>query len=105
MYGLFGKIIAQEGQRDALLEYLLKAAQSVQDIEGCYLYVVSTIPDDPNAISVFEVWRSADEHQASLSNEGVKAVIAGARPFIAGMGDRVEVTPIGGKGLETYPAS
>ncbi len=102
MYGLFGKIIANEGQRDALLGHLLKAADSVRWLEGCYLYVINILPDDPNAIAVFEVWRSVEDHRASLADEGVKAVIAGARPFIAGMGDRVEVTPMGGKGLEGY---
>jgi quinol monooxygenase YgiN len=46
-----------------------------------------------------EVWRSQADHQASLTLDGAKELIALARPLIAGFGERIEVTPLGGKGL------
>jgi quinol monooxygenase YgiN len=98
MYGLFGKMIAQPGKRDELLEHLLGAGGA--DMEGNYLYVVNTDPNDADAIWVYEAWRSAEDHQASLQHEAVIALIAAARPLIAGFGERFEVTPVGGKGLE-----
>jgi len=99
MYGLHGKMKAQAGQRDALLNILLAAAKGLQGYEGCYVYIVSSAPDDPDGIWVTEVWRSQADHQASLALESTQTLIASARPLIAGFSDRVEFTPIGGKGL------
>lgn len=99
MYGLFGKFTVQTGKRDALIDVLLKAAEAMQELEGCYLYVVNSAPDDPDAVWVNEIWRSREDHQASLSHEAVKTLIMEGRPLIAGMGERFEVNPAGGKGL------
>lgn len=99
MYGLFGKFTAQPGKRDELATILLEAANGLRALEGCYLYVVNTDPADPDALWVNEVWRSQADHQASLSLEVTQTLIAAARPMIAGMSDRHEVTPLGGKGL------
>ncbi len=99
MFGLYGKMTAYPGQRDALIQIMLNAAQSLRDMEGCYLYVINRATDDPDAIWIYEVWRSQADHQASLSNEAVKAVIASARPLIAGMSNRMELVPLGGKGI------
>jgi len=100
MYGLFGKLTAQPGQRDALIDQLLQAANLMPEIEGCHLYIINAAPDDPNAIWVYEAWRSQADHDASLNHEMVKAVIAAARPLIAGGGERFVLTPVGGKGLK-----
>src|SRR5947209_7295980 len=99
MFGIHGKIRTHAGQRPALLEHLLKAANSMREMEGCYLYVINSVIDDPDTLWIFEVWRSQADHQASLSNDEVKAVIQAARPLIADMFERVEVIPVGGKGL------
>src|SRR5215218_3094641 len=101
MYGLFGKMRAQPGQRDALIDQLLQAAKLMPEIEGCHLYVINSAPDDPDVIWVYEAWRSQADHDASLNHETVKAVIAAARPLIAGGGERFVLTPVGGKGLPT----
>ncbi|MBL8165082.1 MAG: antibiotic biosynthesis monooxygenase [Anaerolineae bacterium] len=99
MYGLMGKIRAQDGQRESLLAHLLEAARLLNDLETCYLYVVSRATDDPEGIWVTEVWRSQADHQASLTHEAIRSLIAVARPLIAGMSDRTEFAPAGGKGL------
>ncbi len=99
MYGLFGKMRAQPGQREALLAHLLRAASQLDDLAGCYLYVISSDPDDPDGIWVNEVWRSQADHQASLQHAAIQALIAEARPLIAEMPVRIETTPVGGKGL------
>ncbi len=100
MYGLFGKMIAQPGKRDELLGHLLDAGTSMQGMDGNHLYVINSDPNDADAIWVYEAWRSAEDHQASLQNEAVIALITAARPLIAGFGERFEVTPLGGKGLD-----
>ncbi|MDZ4763439.1 MAG: putative quinol monooxygenase [Chloroflexota bacterium] len=98
MYGLFGKMLAQPGQRDALIGHLLHAATLLREVDGCYLYVISSALDDPNGIWVNEVWRSQADHQASLTHDAIKSLITVARPLIAGFAERFEVTPLGGKG-------
>lgn len=98
-YGLAGKVLAQPGQRDALVQVLLSAAELVGRAPGCELYFVATSPSEPDAVWVTEVWRSEADHAASLAMPGVKELIAKGRPLIAGMGERFVTTPLGGKGL------
>lgn len=98
-YGLFGKMIAQVGQRDALAQVLLAAAEILRDAPGCEQYIVSVAEREPEAVWVSEVWASREAHDASLAREDVRALIGRGRPLIAGMGERFEVTPLGGVGL------
>jgi quinol monooxygenase YgiN len=95
---MYGKILAKPGQRDALVGHLLEAARLLTPVEGCYLYIVNTVPAEPDAIWVTELWRSEADHDASLKMESVNALIAQARPMIAG-GESIRLLPVGGKGL------
>jgi quinol monooxygenase YgiN len=99
MYGLHGKITAQAGQQEVVLAALLRGAEMLGNLEGCYTYIVSRANDDGDAIWVTEVWRSAADHQVSLSHEAIRALITEVRPLIAGMSDRSEFEPVGGKGM------
>ena len=45
-YGLCGIMKAQPGQRDALLDVLLDAADLVANLPGCEVWIVNTMPDD-----------------------------------------------------------
>lgn len=102
MYGQHGKLRAHPGQRDALADHLLRAAELLGAMEGCYLYVVSAAPDDPDALWVTEVWRTQTDHQASLGDAAIRALIAEARGLIESMPDQTELEPLGGKGLPVY---
>jgi quinol monooxygenase YgiN len=97
-FGLYGKIVAQPGQRNALVAILLEAAGTMPDVPGCDLYIINVSPTEPDAIWVTEVWQSREAHAASLTRPEVQALIARGRPLIAG-GERIEVVPVGGKGL------
>jgi quinol monooxygenase YgiN len=99
MYGLQGKFTAQPGKGDDLAALLLEAANAMRRLDDCLLYVIGRVPGEPDAVLVYEVWTSADAHGASLDNEETKAAIARGRPLIAGMSDRLEFDPAGGKGL------
>ena len=99
-YGMYGKIVAQPGQRDALVAVLLQAAEAMRHVPGCELYIVNTTPAEPDVIWVTEVWSSRKAHQEALEREEVKTTIARNRHLIAG-GDRIELAPVGGKGLAT----
>jgi quinol monooxygenase YgiN len=97
-FGLYGKVIAQSVQRDALVAGLLEAAALMQNVPGCELYIVNVSASEPDVVWVTEVWRSASDHQASLRLEEIKALIKRTVPLIAG-GERIEIIPIAGKGL------
>lgn len=91
MYGLIGKMIAQPGQRDALVDTL---GRQVGAMPGCLSYVIARDPNDANGILVTEVWQDNASHQASLSLAQVKAAIHRARPLIAGFENRFETEPV-----------
>lgn len=83
MFGMIGKLKAQPGQRDALIDYLLQASDLVDEMAGCQLYVISKAVDDPDIVWITEAWDSREDHQASLQNEMVRGIITAARPLIA----------------------
>lgn len=99
LFGLHGKLKTHSGQRDLLIGHLLQAARVLQDVEGCYLYVVSEDTTDPDTVIVTEVWQSQADHQASLTLGAVKALITAARPLLAAPPEGAAMTPLGGKGL------
>ena len=98
-FGLVGNFRAQPQQGDALAELLLEAAEALGANPECELYVISRSPDDADAVWVTEVWTSPDAHRASLEDNRVRELITQARPLIAGLGERFELSPVGGKGL------
>jgi quinol monooxygenase YgiN len=97
-FGLTGKITAQAGQRDTLVQVLLEAADLMKSVEGCKLYIVSISETEPEAVFVTEIWTDSAAHQASLTIEEIKAIIQRGRPFIAGF-ESTKLQPMGGKGL------
>jgi len=98
-FGMFGKITAVDGKRDELADILLKAAEAMDTLDECELYVVSVKEEEPNAIWVTEVWQDEHAHQASLSLDAVKMLIQQGRPLIEGMETLQTFSPQGGKGL------
>jgi len=96
MYGLIGKMTATPGSRDALTALLLKGTAAMP---GCLSYVVAHDTTEPDAIWITEVWDNEASHKGSLSLPAVQAVIAKARPLIAGFSNRVVTSPVGGVGL------
>lgn len=96
MYGLIGKMLANPGQRDRLIELLLAGTRAMP---GCLSYVVAADVTNGDAIWITEVWDSPASHGASLHLPSVQSVIAQARPLIAGFGERFETQPAGGVGL------
>jgi quinol monooxygenase YgiN len=71
--GRYVQLKAREGQRDALVEHMLGAAQLLVDVPGCELYVINTSATDADAVWVTEVWSTQAELDASLTIESVKA--------------------------------
>jgi quinol monooxygenase YgiN len=97
---MYGKAPAEPGRRDALLGVLLEAAETLGDMPECELYIVNTAPDESDAIWVTELWASKEAHARSLERDDLRALIQRGRPLIAGMGEQVRLTPVGGKALQ-----
>jgi quinol monooxygenase YgiN len=96
-FGLFGKLIAKDGERETLVKILLEAAESMKDLIDCEIYLVNVSPEDPNSVFVFEVWKNESVHQASLSLESTQTLIQRAKPILAGMERIATLLPSGGK--------
>ena len=96
MYGIIGKMMANDGKRDELIAILL---DGTKDMPGCLSYVIARDQADDNALWITEVWESKAQHEASLSLESVQQAISAGRPLIAGFGERFETSPVGGHGL------
>lgn len=98
-YGCYVKFTAQPGKRDALVELLLQAAEGVKTAPGCELYIINTSAAEPESVWVTEMWRSQQEHDASLNIEGARELIQQVLPLLAGRPERIDLVPIGGKGF------
>ncbi len=98
-YGCYVKFTTQPGQRDALVAHLLSAAAEVSKTVGCKLYLINTSPTEPESVWVTEVWRSQQEHDASLTGEGAQAAIKQVLPLLAGSPEKIDLLPVGGKGV------
>ena len=96
MYGLIGKMRAQAGKRDELLDILLGSTGAMP---GCLSYVIARDPADSDAIWITEVWDNSASHKASLQRPEVQAAIKQAMPIIAGFDSSTETEPVGGFGL------
>ncbi|MGH2518143.1 MAG: putative quinol monooxygenase, partial [Ktedonobacterales bacterium] len=59
-YGCHVKFTARPGQRDVLVEHLMRAAAATEETAGCVLYIVSTSPTESETVWVTEVWRSQE---------------------------------------------
>jgi len=96
-FGLFGKFIIKEGERDNMVNILLEASISMNNLEECEIYVVNISQDEPNSVYVYEVWRNEAAHQASLNLEATQQLIKQAKPIIVGMERISTLIPMGGK--------
>jgi quinol monooxygenase YgiN len=96
MYGLIGRFVAVEGQRDALIAALM---EGIGGMPGCLSYVVARDPRDEASVWITEVWDSAASHKASLTLPAVREAIARAMPLIAAFQEHFETEPVGGHGL------
>src|SRR4051794_22511632 len=95
---LYTRFNAQPGTRGSLVQQLLQAARLMEGAAGCELYLVNTSPADETTVWVTELWEDEEQHRASLSLEGVPALIQATMPLLAGPPEQIRLTPAGGKG-------
>lgn len=49
-FGVQGKLTAQPGHGEELLDLLLQAAQGMEAVEGCDCYIVGSDPKEPDSV-------------------------------------------------------
>jgi quinol monooxygenase YgiN len=104
LFSMYGKLVAQPGKRDALVEKMLRAAELMKSVSGCLLYVVNTSVEEPDAVWITEIWQDEASHGASLSMPGVRDLIMETMPLVAGSPEGTRIKPVGGKGLAALGA-
>ena len=90
-YGLLGQMLAQPGQRAALVAIL---AEGTDAMPGNIAYLIGEDSANPDAIWIVELWDSKASHAASLQLPVVQEAIRKGRPLIAGFGARAEFKPV-----------
>lgn len=98
-FGLYGKFVIKEGERDTMVDILLEAAKSMEDLAECEIYHVHVSEDEPNSVFVYEVWSNENAHHASLTLESTQTLIKHAMPLITGMERISTLKTMGGKGM------
>ena len=90
-YGLIGQMIAQPGQRAALIAIL---SEGTGEMPGNMAYLIGEDSANADAIWIVEVWETQDMHAASLQLPAVQEAIKRGRPLIAGFGTRAQFKPV-----------
>lgn len=90
-YGLIGQMLAQPGQRDALIAILTEGTGSMP---GNFAYLIGEDSANADAIWIVELWENREAHAASLQLPVVQQAIRKGRPLIAGFGTRAEFKPV-----------
>lgn len=96
-HGVNGRLTAKAGEGGKLLKILMEAAQGMQEVDGCLCYIVGQDAENTDDIWVYEVWKDAEAHQASLQLPVFGKLIEKARPLIAGMENLPGQIVYGGK--------
>ncbi len=100
MYAMTGKLVAQSGKRDELVEILKQASKLVGEIPECHLYIVNEDLSNETHAWVYELWADKQAHDASLSHENIHELISKARPLLAAAPDGAELNVVAGHGVD-----
>ncbi len=101
MYAMTGKLNAQIGKRDELVEILLSASRVVAQLPGCHVYIINEDIADETCVWVFEMWDDKEAHDSSLKDERVRSLIAEAMPLVDGAPSGAELRVAGGHGINS----
>lgn len=96
-YSLFGSFTAKSNRRDELANILLSAAKILEENDGCFHYLVSTAPSEPDKVYIFESWTNKQAHDKSLEPQEIQQLIQQAMLLIESMDKQLELQLLGGK--------
>jgi quinol monooxygenase YgiN len=102
--GHIARFRALPGRGEELAGELLHAIEALADhLPECELCVATRAVDDPDVVWVTEVWESAELHAAFAAREDVRALMDRVRALAVEPPERIDVLPLGGKGLSPGP--
>jgi quinol monooxygenase YgiN len=90
---------ARAGKRDELVAKFLEVADMQRDNPACQLMLVSSSPEEDDAVFLTEVWTSAEEHDRARQSSEVQAWAAEMPSLVAGPPESTRLVVEGGKGL------
>ncbi|WP_214400988.1 putative quinol monooxygenase [Pseudonocardia lacus] len=97
--GRYVRMVAQPGQGRALAATLLRVAEGLRAAPGCEMYVINLSPDEPDTVWVTEIWSDAEASDQALSGGMGEVGIGEVLELLAGPPELVDLTPLGGPGL------
>lgn len=99
-YGYSGKLKAKQGKGEELAALLMRDVKEMEKIKGCQLYIIGRNSAEPDSVFITEVWDSKEDHQNSLKDERIRALINEAMPLLDGMPEKgQELEILGGAGI------
>jgi quinol monooxygenase YgiN len=102
MVGRYVKMTARSGQGDVLARMMLEVARSLQGTDGCLLYAINRVVEQPEAVWVTELWRDQEAVDASLAvlqTDAGRARLGEVMALLEGPPERIDLQPLGGVGL------
>lgn len=93
------KLVATEGNRDALVGKFLEAAAIQLDNPDCELMFVSRSPDDQTLVYLTEVWTNEEARETATRSPEIGVWAEGMSRLVASEPVTIRLSPIGGKGL------
>ena len=101
MYAMTGKLNAQIGRRNELVQILLSASRVVAQLPGCRAYIVNEDVADETCVWIFEIWDDKEAHDSSLKDARVKSLISEAMPLMSGAPSGAELRVVGRHGINS----
>lgn len=98
-FGMQAVLTSTPGKAEELSQIMLRASEVVSSMKGCELYLVQQSLTDENQILITELWSSKEDHQNSLTNEKVRALIGEAKPILSAISGN-PVKYLGGHGVK-----
>ncbi|GAA3125563.1 MULTISPECIES: putative quinol monooxygenase [Nonomuraea] len=100
----YGKFVAQDGRGAELAELLLGAANALEGVAGCELYLVNRQADASDTIWVTELWRSQADLDDALKQVAGSPEAAAAMRLVQSA-EMIELDLLGGAGLASSGSS
>jgi quinol monooxygenase YgiN len=96
---VIAKLVAKEGQRDALVRALDQGMANAAGEEGTLMYILNADVKSPEVLWFYELYRDQDARVAHGTSDGMKALGPVLAPFLTGRPEIIELQPLGRKGL------
>ncbi len=96
---MFITLVAQDGQRDALVVHLQAAARAAEDEPGTVLWTVQVAPTNTQTVYLYEVFADEAARQVHEQAPGYAEGMQQTQALLATPPEVIPILAVGGKGL------